>query len=173
MLTLPNKVFYILRRLHHPLRGDAHRGGDAAAIAGAGPGSEAQSWSGRSLETGETLSYQPQLCLQLVSLRSFKNKKAEIISLAASQPGLAGPECPEIFLQNVWLKLARRERERKREMLIKTSCSRSTLASVGLAMAPPWWLPWSAATTTSSSPGASTTSARPSRYSRAGTYSTI
>ena len=109
VLTLQlNNVFYIPRRLHHPLRGDAHRGGDAAAPAGAGPGSEAQSWSGRSLETGETLSY------QLVSLRNFKNKKAEIISLAASQPGLTGPECPEIFLQNVCLKLARRERDRKR-----------------------------------------------------------
>ena len=61
-------LVFTVRRLHHPLRDHADRGGDAAALAGARSGAEAESWSCRSLETGETqqeLQSELQLKLQL------------------------------------------------------------------------------------------------------------
>ena len=65
-------IFFNLRRLHHPLRGDADCGGDASALAGAWSGSEAQGWSCWSLETGEIqLQLQLQLELQLQIAEKF------------------------------------------------------------------------------------------------------
>ena len=143
------------RRLHHPLRGDADRGRNASPPPRAGPGSEAQGRSCRSLEVGK-------------KLRSkLQNLSKEILKLNKSvgrQPACSvlDQNVPKYFT-NVLLFTTKRLSLGVLGLCNDLHMSRSTPASAEWGTARPWWPPWWAATTTSSSPGASTTSGPPSR----------